>query len=103
MRYKVEIGVVALAEVRDAFDWLAARAPKGADRWRAGLLLAVDSLEHMPMRCPLAPECDYFGREIRQLLHGKKGRQHRILFEVRGDTVYVLRVRHGARRFLGEG
>ncbi len=102
MKYQVVITPLALAEVEEAYDWLVQRAPHAADRWRERLLKAVDSLERFPKRCGLAPESAYFGREIRQLLHGKRGGVYRILFEIREDKVVVLRVRHGARRFLGE-
>jgi hypothetical protein len=56
----------------------------------------------MPRACSLAPESDYFGREIRQLLYGKRQHKYRILFEIREQTVVVLRVRHGAQRPLEE-
>lgn len=37
-------------------------------------------------------------RNIRYLLHGKKHGQYRIVFEIRGKTVYVLVVRHTAQQ-----
>lgn len=102
MKYRVEITATALAEVQEAYEWLAARSASAAHRWRAALLRAVDSLETFPERCPLAPEGDYLGAEIRQLLYGKRRGVYRILFQIRNNVVHVLRVRHGARRFLGE-
>jgi plasmid stabilization system protein ParE len=56
----------------------------------------------LPSICSIAPESDYFGREIRQLLYGKRPQKYRVLFEFRDDRVVVLRVRHSSRRFLGE-
>lgn len=103
MKYQVVVTAMALAEVQEAYDWLAQRAPQAAERWRESLLQAAESLESFPKRCGLAPESTHFQREIRQLLHGKRRGIYRILFEIRDDTVVVLRVRHGARRFLGEG
>ena len=102
MKYRVEVTETAWAEVEEAYDWLAKQSPKAALRWRSALLHAVDSLETMPHRCHLAPESKTWKREIRELLHGKRRGIYRILFEIRGDIVYVLRVRHGARRLLGE-
>ena len=61
---------------------------------------ACHSLETMPQRCGLAPESEWYPGELRQLLHGKRGGIYRILFEVRGDIVYILRVRHGAQNLL---
>ena len=50
----------------------------------------------MPMACGLAPEDDVSGHEIRQLLFGK----YRVLFTIEETKVFILTVRHGARRFL---
>ncbi len=102
MKYTVIITATAWAEVQEAFEWLATHSPNAAKRWRAALLEAVQSLENFPYRCPLAPEAASLGMEIRQLLHGRRRGVYRILFKIQGETVLVLRVRHGARRFLGE-
>jgi plasmid stabilization system protein ParE len=102
MKYQVEITDPAWMEVQEAYEWLADRAPAAAARWKAGLLEAIDDLESFPLRFSIAPETAYFGREIRQMLYGKRNHKYRVLFEIRHHTVTVLRVRHGARRFLGE-
>jgi toxin ParE1/3/4 len=102
MKYQVEITDPAWVEVQEAYEWLAERAPVAADRWKAGLLEAIGNLETFPAACSLAPETAYFGREIRQLLYGKRHHKYRILFEIREKMVIVLRVRHGARQILGE-
>ncbi len=102
MKYRVIIAATALVEIQEAFEWLAAHSPNAAERWRAALLEAVQSLESFPYRCSLAPEAASLGTEIRQLLHGRRQGIYRILFKIQGETVLVLRVRHGARRFLGE-
>ena len=100
MTFQVEITATALAELSQAFAWLFERSPVAAERWRTSLLAAVDSLASHPERCALAPENEWYQGKLRQLLHGKRHRVYRILFEIRGDTVYVLRVRHSAQRLL---
>jgi plasmid stabilization system protein ParE len=101
MRFRVVITRRALREIDAALEWLAERSPPAAARWHRRLLDAIDSLESNPERCSLAPESDWFpGGEIRQLLYGKRGGVYRILFEVRGDTVVILRVRHQAQDLL---
>jgi hypothetical protein len=55
-----------------------------------------------PQRCPVDPDSDAFGEEVRVLLYGKRHGKHRILFAIRGNTVHVLTVRHSARRGLAE-
>ena len=69
-------------------------------RWHQQLMQAVRSLENNPERYGLAPEGENDPRKIRQLLHGKRRRIYRILFENRGNTVYILRVRHSAQALL---
>lgn len=96
-KFKVEITATALAEVEEMYAWLAAKSPISAQRWRGKLLKLIDSLESFPGRYPIAPESVTIGREIRYLIHGKRSGVIRILFEVLDDTVYVFRIRHGAR------
>src|SRR5438552_18353793 len=100
MKFVVEITDTAWAEIQEAYDWLDQRAPAAAARWKQGLLEAIDSLASFPTACSAAPESDYFGREIRQLLHGRRQHKYRAPFEIRGKEVLVLRVRHGARKLL---
>jgi plasmid stabilization system protein ParE len=102
MKYQVEIADPAWMELQEAYEWLADRAPAAAARWKSGLLDAIGELESFPARCSIAPETAYFGRAIRQLLYGKRNHKCRILFEICDRTVIVLRVRHGARRSLGD-
>ena len=102
MKFAVEITDTAWAEIEEAYDWLAQRAPSAAARWKDNLLAAIDTLETFPGRCSIAPESEYSEREVRQLLYGKRQRKYRVLFEIRDKMVVVLRVRHGARRLLGE-
>lgn len=102
MKYTVVITDTAWSEVEEAYEWLAARAPAAAQKWKMGLLGLVARLETLPRVCSVAPESDYFGREIRQLLYGKRWNKYRVLFEIRDAKVIVLRVRHSSQRFLGE-
>jgi plasmid stabilization system protein ParE len=102
MRYSVQITRLALAEIDQALGWLRGKSPAAAHRWYQRLLEAVDSLQHDPERCPLAPEDEWYeGGALRQLLHGKRQGVYRILFEVRGNTVFIVRVRHSAQDLLG--
>ncbi len=102
MKYRVDITDTAWAEIEESYAWLTQQSPQAALRWRAALLEAVDSLESMPDRCHLAPESKAWKRDIRELLYGKRRGVYRILFEIRAGTVFILRVRHGARRLLEE-
>ena len=94
--YGVEPTNKALTDAGEAYFWINEQSEGAALRWYEGLMKAFRSLEKNPLRCPLAPESASFEEEIRQLIYGK----YRILFTVEGETVFVLRVRHGAREYL---
>ena len=96
MSYKVEVTEKAQEEAREAIRWIAQYSPEKAALWHFDLLEKVDSLENFPARCPLAPESNTHGKEIRHLIFGK----YRILFIIEDETVYVLRVRHQAHDVL---
>lgn len=100
MKYEVLISASAEADLEQAYCWLSERAPEAAVKWYNGLVDAVLKLEKFPERCPLAPESRAFKREIRQLIYGKRQHAYRILFDVSGETVRILHVRHGAREHL---
>lgn len=98
MAYLVELSRTAEAEVLEAFVWKGERSASAANQWYNGMMTALASLEDNPKRCPLAPDNDAFPEEVHQLLYGKRRDVYRILFSIRGVTVYVLHVRHGAQK-----
>jgi plasmid stabilization system protein ParE len=100
MSFSVVIARKAAREIEAQYHWLAARSEAAANRWRDSMLEAIRTLEEDAQRCPEASEAEYH-EGLRQLLHGKRRHVYRILFEIRGQTVVVLRVRHSAQDFLG--
>jgi plasmid stabilization system protein ParE len=102
MAFKVHLSAAADEEAEKHYRWYAKRAPLAAARWYNGLLDAIETLADNPERCGLAPESEHFDEEIRQLLYGKRPHVYRVLFTIHGETVHVLHIRHGARRFLHE-
>lgn len=100
MSFSVVLARKAAREIEEQYNWLAQRSEAAADRWRDSLLGAIGTLEEDAERCPEAPEAEWH-EGLRQLLHGKRRQVHRILFEIREQTVVVLRVRHSAQDFLG--
>ena len=97
MTYQIEITAGAHDDAETAYAWLAERSREQADRWYQGLFQQIDSLEKLPLRCPLASESDKLPEEVRVLLYGKGRQRYRILFTIRGDTVVVLYMRHVSR------
>src|SRR5690606_25816967 len=74
---------------------------RAALAWYGAVRVAIESLDMFPERCPLAPENGLVSREIRQLLLGKSRYHYRILFTIKGKSVHVLHILHGARAWLG--
>jgi plasmid stabilization system protein ParE len=99
VNYRVQIADKALADVEGVLTWFRDQeATEAGGRWFNALWKAVDTLETRPERCSLAAEAEDIGREIRELLFGRRRGQYRILFEIRGRTVHILRVWHSARK-----
>ena len=86
-----------LAEV--ALWWAEHRSVEQATRWLDGFESAIQSLSENPERHVLAGESEAFDEPVRQLLFGLGSKPtHRALFEIRGDTVFVVAIRHLAQR-----
>lgn len=68
------------------------------DRFLDEVQDALEGLSDFPERHPFAPERRVWRREVRNVLLATG---YRILFQVHGDTVWVMRVRHQRQRQLG--
>lgn len=103
-RYCVELDPRAVEDIDNVLDWLAQEAPHKQAEWFEAIESEIQSLATMPQRCPLAPEHHRWESELelRQLLFDRYPSAYRIIFTIVGNTVRVLQVRHGARRFLFE-
>src|SRR5437773_269631 len=101
MKYDVVITGEAFLEIELASAWYRERSLWAAAKWHQRLMDAIGSLKTLPERCGLSPEGEALGLPIRQLPFGKRGGKYRILFHVKGETVRILRVRHGAQQLLG--
>jgi plasmid stabilization system protein ParE len=97
MTFRVILLPGAESDLEDAFTWIAEHSPDAAARWLAGIDAAISTLREMPLRCSVAG--DDFGSEVvvRQMFYGRRHNGYRILFTLSEDTVYVLRIQHGAR------
>ncbi len=104
MTYRVILQPGAEREIRDQARWIVGRSksPAAALRWVRSIRARIDTLRSAPLRCPVDPDSDAYGEEVRVLLFGGRDRKFRILFLVRDDVVRVISVRHAARRSLAE-
>ncbi|HEY1240105.1 MAG TPA: type II toxin-antitoxin system RelE/ParE family toxin [Bryobacteraceae bacterium] len=97
--YPVELTDRAARDLRILLVSVRAHESSAAARWFNSLERAVKSLRQSPERCPVAPESK--GKSmVRHLLYGRKPHIYRILFQVAKEekTVYLLHIRHAARR-----
>lgn len=96
MAYRVELARRAERDIEEAFEFIRSRAPLNALRWREGLQQRLRILETRPDAFGFAPENADSHNEVRQILFGV----YRILYTIRGDVVFIIAVRHGARLHL---
>lgn len=99
MEYRVELTNRARRDLSHIFLSIQARELNTAARWFNGIEKAITTLSTAPNRCPVAPESSA-RRLIRHLLYGRRPHVYRVLYRVeeKGSTVFVLHIRHGARR-----
>jgi plasmid stabilization system protein ParE len=100
MSWRAVIADRAARDIAEQFHWLQRHSPGAANRWRASLLAAIDSLEDDPESYPEAAEAQWHDG-LREFYLGKRRNLHRILFELQAPFVIILRVRHAAQDFLG--
>ena len=91
--FKVEITPSAERDLEEIWDYIAHDSPGNATAFILQIEKQIDSLEQSPERCPLIPENQILGTSYRHLMYG----QYRTIFRISVETVYILRIIHGAR------
>lgn len=104
MTYRVILQPRAERDIRAAARYLLeiSKSRTTALRWARGVRAKIETLRSNPERCPVDPDSEAYGREVRVLLYGRRPGVYRVLFALEGDVVQVLTVRHAARRSLLE-
>lgn len=100
MTYLVEFSTRAYRDLEILYIEKNAAESDAASRWYNCLEEAVYALAENPFRCAVAPEARGARRRLRHLLYAKKPHVYRVIYEVdeRLQAVWVLHIRHGARR-----
>ena len=98
MAFSVEITDPARDDIDDAVTFIAQKSRPAARKWKTELQSLILSLQEMPGRFAVIPEAAEMGMLYRSAPH----RSHRVIFRVdeQKNTVYVVRVYHGARHPL---
>ncbi|NQZ08130.1 MAG: type II toxin-antitoxin system RelE/ParE family toxin [Algicola sp.] len=89
-KYQVNISPTAEDDITRRYLQIAGDAPQNALNWYMSIIEAIENLDQMPQRCPVAPEDEHIRMGIRHLIIG----HYRILFVIGDDTVEVLHIRH---------
>ena len=105
MAWRVVLADSAKSDADAIYDHVTKASPHNGPLWFESLIDSLYSLDHLPLRCPLAREATRAGRLIRCLLFGRRRNVYRVLYEIdeKRHTVWVLHIRHGARRDLEPG
>jgi plasmid stabilization system protein ParE len=94
MKYAVLIVRDAVDDAEQIYGWLAQRSPLGAARWFEAFLNAVSRVKNDPLACAFAYESKSLDRKVRErIFRTQHGQPYRLLFEIIGRKVRVLRVR----------
>ncbi len=97
MEYRFEFAPEMVAGANERHDWIAERSPERAGKWYRGLFEKIETLQTHPKRCPVAPESEDYGEQLRYLTYGKRGDIFRILFTIRGDVIRIIALHHAAQ------
>lgn len=81
-------------DVARNYTWIARHSPTGANAWYHAYRKAIERACEMPDHCAIAAETALVSLQVRQVLFKTQpGLKYRILFDIHGDELRVLRVR----------
>jgi len=92
-KYEVKLTQHAQDDLENIFYFISVDSTKKASKFIIELEEKIYSLEHVPKRNPLITENEYFGTDYRHLIYKK----YRIIYRLIENTVFILRVIHGAK------
>lgn len=91
-KYRVEIKPTAEADLIKRYHEIGEDSPQNALNWYLSIIDAIEKLDELAERCPVAPEDTEICKGIRHLIIG----DYRVLYHITGDVVMVLHIRHRA-------
>lgn len=90
--YRVNIKPTAEKDLAQRYRQIAEDSPANAMSWYLGLVEAIEKLDVMAERCPIAPEDADLQLGIRHLIVSN----YRVLYRINDQQVDVLHIRHSA-------
>jgi plasmid stabilization system protein ParE len=94
INYKVRITPVAEKDLAEIYQYIARDNPTAAAKFFKELRKKAQTLKWSPQRCAKIPEKIDVPYEYRHLIV----KRYRIIFCILKDTVWVMRIVHGARQ-----
>ena len=91
--YRIDIKPTAENDLVERYLQIAEESPQNAMQWYLGIIEAIEKLDSLAERCPLAPEDIDIQRGIRHLILG----HYRVLYIINNEAIEVLHVRHGRK------
>ena len=92
-KYRVEITRTAELDIVEIFNYIATDSDSAAKKWVIEIERQIDTLERLPLRCPVIPESRELGKEYRHIIHGN----YRTVFRIDRAKIVIMRVVHTAR------
>ena len=92
-KYRVKIARQAETDLAEIWTYISADSVDDANQFILKLERRIRTLESSPRRCSLISENELLGMHYRHLVVKK----YRTVFRISDDTVYILRIIHGAR------
>lgn len=92
-RFQVNIKPTAERDLETRYLQIAQDSPQNALTWYLAIIEAIEKLDTMAERCPIAPEDDDIQQGIRHLIIGS----YRVLYIIDNNDVDILHVRHSAK------
>ncbi|MFT6102718.1 MAG: mRNA-degrading endonuclease RelE of RelBE toxin-antitoxin system [Candidatus Endobugula sp.] len=89
-KYRIDIKPTAEDDLARRYAQIEKESPQNAVKWYLGIIEAIEKLDELAERCPIAPEDSDIQKGIRHLIIG----DYRVLYIVDHETVQVLHVRH---------
>ena len=89
--YHIEIKPTAENDLLRRYQQIAKDSPENALNWYLRIIDAIEKLDILAERCPIAPEDTDVKKGIRHLVIS----EYRALYLINGDAVEILHVRHG--------
>ena len=101
--YEIVFAPSTYEDLDEILSCFSREAPEKVPEWYAANKAHIQTLNHLPERCPHAPENGPWGKEeLRQLLFQNYPSKYRIIFTISKRQVQILNIRHSARRYLHE-